>query len=76
MAKHRRLGIVLIVLGVVGVVTGVIPLAASGLRIVLTEDPWNFADLFAHGMEAMGLSPEWAMLSSAMGAFLGVLRRP
>jgi hypothetical protein len=30
-------------------------------------------DVAAHGVEAMGLSIEWAMLSSAMGLCLGVM---
>lgn len=70
---HRILGWLLIVAGVVGVVTGVLPLAINGMRVVLGRDLLNAGDTASHGVEAMGLSVEWAMLSSAMGTFLGIL---
>ncbi len=73
MAETRgRLGILLIVFGIIGIVTGVVPLVINGLRIVADEDLWNTVDTAAHGVEAMGLSVEWAMLSSAMGTCLGI----
>ncbi len=71
--RHRVVGWVMVVIGVLGVVTGVVPLAINGLRVVGDEHLWGAADVAAHGVEAMGLSIEWAMLSAAMGACLGVL---
>jgi len=72
MVRHRPLGVALVLLGVIGVIGGVIPLAMNGLRIVMSRDLWNVPDLLAHGTEAMGLSVEWGMLSAAMGTCLGV----
>ncbi|MHC4599423.1 MAG: hypothetical protein ACYS47_10495 [Planctomycetota bacterium] len=68
-----KLGWILIVIGVIGVITGVVPFITNGLRIVVDEDLWNVVDLADHGVEAMGLTVEWGMLSSAMGMFLGFL---
>ena len=72
-SRHRLVGWLLILAGVVGVISGVIPFTTNGLRILVNEDLWNVVDLAAHGVEAMGLSVEWGMLSSAMGTVLGVL---
>lgn len=69
---RKRLGVVLIVFGIIGLVTGAVPLVINGLRIVADEDLWDMVDTAAHGVEAMGLSLEWAMLSSAMGTCLGI----
>ncbi|MBN1674777.1 MAG: hypothetical protein JXR37_27275 [Kiritimatiellae bacterium] len=71
--RNRPLGTVLILVGVIGVMTGLVPLATNGLRVVANDTLWAVADLSQHGVEAMGLSVEWGMLSSAMGTFLGVL---
>ena len=59
--------------GAVGVITGIVPLTINTLRIVVDEHLWNLLDFAAHGVESMGLSLEWGMLSSAMGMCLGVL---
>lgn len=72
MVKRRKLGIALVLIGVIGVIAGVIPLVTTGLRIVVNDDLWNVVDLSAHGVKAMGLSVEWGMLSSAMGTCLGI----
>jgi len=91
--RHKVTGIVLFWIGIVGIVTGVIPFLTNGVRIVggqagdrfleralevgrsipLIGQPLFEGDLAAHGVEAMALSPEWGMLSSAMGTVLGVL---
>lgn len=71
--RHRLTGWVLVIIGVAGVLTGLVPFTTNGLRIVAHEELWNVVDLAAHGVEAMGLSVEWGMLSSAMGTVLGVL---
>jgi hypothetical protein len=72
-SRRAGAGWTLIVLGVIGVLTGVIPLAINTCRVLAGSDAWGTVDLAAHGVEAMGLSVEWAMLSSALGAYLGVL---
>ena len=69
--RYPWVGWFLIVTGVVGTVTGFVPLTINALRIVVSERRWDFLDLAAHGVEAMGLSIEWGMLSSAMGVCLG-----
>ncbi|MBN1673603.1 MAG: hypothetical protein JXR37_21330 [Kiritimatiellae bacterium] len=46
---------------------------ARGRTIPLIGEPLFRGDLAAHGVEAMGLSVEWGMLSSAMGTYLGFL---
>jgi hypothetical protein len=71
--RHAVVGRVLLFLGAVGVVTGAVPFTTNALRMLAREDLWNVTDLAAHGVEAMGLSVEWGMLSSAMGTFLGAL---
>ncbi|MBM4035664.1 MAG: hypothetical protein FJ291_28320 [Planctomycetes bacterium] len=63
----------LIVCGGVGLVLGVVPFAASLLRLAGFGLGLSRQDWAAHGVEAMGLSLSWAALSSACGAFLGGL---
>lgn len=72
-SRNAVAGYTLIALGVVGVVVGLVPLAINTLRIVAGWDLWGAGDLAAHGVEAMGLSVEWAMLSCVMGTYLGAL---
>ena len=71
--RHRGLGWFLVIIGVIGVLTGAVPLTTNGLRILVDPDLWNVVDLASHGVEAMGLSVEWGFLSSAMGTVLGVV---
>lgn len=66
-------GWVYTIAGLLGVVTGVVPLTLNAVRILFREDLWGLLDLAAHGVEAMGLSVEWGLLSSALGLYLGVL---
>ena len=69
----RVAGTLLVLCGVIGLVAGVVPFAVNALRLLgsgLGRAPEDWA---AHGVEAMGLSTEWALLSSADGAFLGAL---
>ncbi|HUT36900.1 MAG TPA: hypothetical protein VNE39_25685 [Planctomycetota bacterium] len=63
----------LIVCGGVGVVLGVVPFAASLLRMAGCHLGLGPQDWAAHGVGAMGLSVPWAALSAACGAFLGGL---
>ncbi|MFB3891628.1 MAG: hypothetical protein ACE15C_06345 [Phycisphaerae bacterium] len=72
-SRHRLTGWLLVAAGAVGVVTGLVPLTINTLRIIVDPGLWGLLDLAAHGVEAMGLSMEWGMLSSAMGVCLGVL---
>jgi len=63
----------LMVCGGIGIVTGAVPFVVCLVRLFgfdLGVDPEDWA---AHGVEAMGLTNEWAALSSAEGAFLGGL---
>jgi len=71
--RHLWMGRILILIGLIGVVTGLVPLTSNGLRILFDDGLWNIVDLASHGVEAMGLSVEWGLLSSAMGTCLGVL---
>jgi len=71
--RHPRLGKFLILVGLIGVVSGVVPLTINALRILVDEQLWNMLDFAAHGVESLGLSTEWGLLSSAMGTYLGVL---
>ncbi len=59
--------------GVIGLVTGGVPYVINTLRVIAHENPAGASDFAAHGPQAMGLSLEWAMLSSAMGIVLGIL---
>jgi len=63
----------LMVCGGVGIVTGLVPFAVSALRLFGCHLGLGPQDWAAHGVEAMGLSLEWAALSSAEGAVLGGL---
>ena len=72
-SRHKIVGWALIAAGVIGVLTGIVPLTTNALRILVDEDLWHVVDLAAHGVEAMGLSVEWGMLSSAMGTCLGAM---
>ena len=63
----------LMVCGGVGIVTGLVPFAVSFLRLLGFDLGLGPEDWAAHGVEAMGLSIEWAALSSVSGAFLGGL---
>jgi len=63
----------LMVCGGVGLVTGLVPFAVSALRLLGFDLGLGPDDWAAHGVEAMGLSLEWAALSSICGAFLGAL---
>ena len=69
----RWVGVFLMVCGGVGVVTGLLPFAVSLARLLGHDFGRSAEDWAAHGVEAMGLSLEWAALSSANGAFLGGL---
>lgn len=72
-SSRPGLGMFLLAIGAIGLITGLVPFVTNGLRIVVAPDLWNAVDLAAHGVEAMGLGVEWGMLSSAMGASLGLL---
>lgn len=72
-SQHPHTGRVLIALGIIGFIAGIVPFTTNALRILVAPDLWHGVDLAAHGVEAMGLSVEWGLLSSAMGAFLGAL---
>jgi hypothetical protein len=72
-SRHPGVGWILTILGIVGVITGVVPFTINALRILADENLWGTVDFAAHGVESLGLSVEWGMLSSAMGAYLGVL---
>ena len=63
----------LMVCGGVGIVLGVLPLAVSALRLFGCTFGRTPEDWAAHGIEAMGLHLEWALLSSAAGAMIGGL---
>lgn len=71
--RHPVVGWGLIVCGVIGLITGLVPFVLNALRILLDPDQLHRAGLAGHGVEAMGLSVEWGMLSSAMGTCLGAL---
>jgi len=66
-------GWALVVAGVIGVIGGVVPFSLNAFRILGGEKTWSSSSLAGHGVEALGLSVEWAMLSSAIGAYLGAL---
>lgn len=66
-------GLVLMVLGGVGVVTGAVALAVLTLHVLGVDvriPPEHWA---SHGPAAMGMGVDWAMLSSACGVWLGGL---
>ncbi len=72
-SRHPRVGWLLAAAGVLGLASGVVPFTINALRLVLGKSPIHLPDTYAHGLEAMDLSLEWAVLSSAMGTCLGVL---
>jgi hypothetical protein len=71
--RHPRFGALLIAAGVIGVVTGGVPIVFSAWWMLAGRHPSAGMDLATHGVEAMGLSLEWALLSSVMGAYLGAV---
>ena len=71
--RARLAGMLLVMCGVVGVTTGVVPFLIAGLRLAAVAWAERAADWAAHGMDSLGLSVEWAVLSSACGTMLGVL---
>ena len=71
--RARWAGRLLIVCGGVGLVMGLVPFAVSMLRLAGVDFGRSAEDWAAHGVGALGLSLEWAALSSACGAFLGGL---
>ena len=72
-SRSAAAGWTLIAFGVIGVIFGLVPLGINTLRIVSGHNPLAATDFAAHGVEAMDLSVEWAMLSCAMGTYLGAL---
>jgi len=68
-----RAGRFLILCGVIGLITGLVPLGISVLRLLGVTFGLGREDWAAHGVEAMGLDVPWATLSSADGTFLGAL---
>lgn len=98
-ARNAAVGWFMIVVGLLGLATGVVPYVTNGLRLAASEDlwglinpsadraaargappppsgrpgRWGFLDFLAHGVEAMGLSVEWGLLSAACGSYLGLL---
>ena len=71
--RRPRLGWFLTLVGIIGVISGIVPFTINALRILVDEQLWNMLEFAAHGVESLGLSMEWALLSSAMGTYLGVL---
>jgi len=69
----KVLGWALVLVGVIGVIGGLIPLTSNALRVLVNWELWNKIDLDSQGVEAMGLTVEWGLLSSAMGTFLGIM---
>ena len=72
-SSHRVLGWLLTAAGVIGVVTGMVPLVVATSLVLAGKTPGADMGIFAHGMAELGLSSEWVMLSSAMGTCLGVM---
>jgi hypothetical protein len=69
--RHPGVGWTLTLVGGLGLVTGIVPFAVNALHAFFGIDLG--LDLAAHGVASMGLSAEWALLSSAMGTFLGAV---
>jgi len=69
----RRVGLAFLVAGGLGFVAGLVPFAANLLRVLGCDCDLSPEHWAAHGPGAMGLGVEWALLSSADGAFLGGL---
>ncbi|MFB3892552.1 MAG: hypothetical protein ACE15C_11080 [Phycisphaerae bacterium] len=72
-SRRPALALLLMVIGAAGATMGVVPFVLSGLRIILGRDPWSAPDLARHGVDGLGLSTEWCMLTSAMCTCLGAL---
>ncbi|MCY2928006.1 MAG: hypothetical protein NTV86_00650 [Planctomycetota bacterium] len=70
-SRRPLAGWLLTVAGAVGVITGAVPLAINAVRVV--TGCGLRGGLAGHGVEALGLTVEWGLLSSAMGVCLGVL---
>jgi len=62
-----------LVCGWIGILAGAIPFAANLVWLTIGPHVAHLPDLARHGPESMGLSVEWALLSSAEGFFLGAL---
>ncbi|MCU0723371.1 MAG: hypothetical protein MUC63_07130 [Planctomycetes bacterium] len=71
--RTRLAACVLVSAGGIGAIAGAVPFAINAARILAGPDPFGAPDFSAHGPEAMGLSTEWAALSSAAGTYLGGL---
>jgi len=72
-SRARRLGAFLVACGLIGVVTGLVPFVIALARLAGLPVGGGRWDWLAHGMRELGLSAEWAALSSASGTFLGIL---
>ncbi len=71
--RHSSFGWFLTACGVVGLLAGAVVLVFGLFRIIAGRSAASATDIMEHGIEGMQLAPEWAALSSAMGAYLGVL---
>ncbi|MFW6159106.1 MAG: hypothetical protein ACOC8E_07100 [Planctomycetota bacterium] len=74
---RRGFGVVLTIAGMVGLVAGLVPLIVNGARMLTRADPFRAlvqrAGEAGHGVEEMGLHLDWAVLSCALGTYLGAL---
>jgi len=66
-------GKLLILCGVVGVTTGGLPFLVAALRIAACAWAESAVEWATYRLDSLGLSLEWAALSSACGAMLGAL---
>ncbi|MFO7897433.1 MAG: hypothetical protein R6V58_00060 [Planctomycetota bacterium] len=75
--QRRGFGVVLTIAGVLGLVVGLVPLVVNGARMLTRADPFakllDAVGIAGHGVEKMGLSVDWAVLSCALGTYLGAL---
>lgn len=71
--RARLAGRLLILCGVVGVTTGGLPFLVAALRIAACAWAENAAEWATYRLDSLGLSLEWAALSSSCGAMLGAL---
>ena len=71
--RHAAFGWLLTVCGIIGLLTGGVVLVFILNRIVTGRPLAPGLDIVEHGIEGMRLSPEWAALSSALGAYLGAM---
>jgi len=72
-APSRLAGRLLILCGVVGVTTGGLPFLVAALRLAACAWAESGVEWAAYRLDSLGLSLEWAALSSAWGTMLGVL---